>query len=304
MTGFPPAIDAADGARAARRQAEAVVYAATAGARLIQREPAAFAVWVGVWLAAITAAALLVAFGGALPSHLEMSGRFGARLGPYAAVLITLFLLVWAATTQAVFRAMIQPDERRFFFLRLGEDELRLAVMSLAAFLLILILGGVPAFLLLALASPVLEAAPQLVRVIALAGAAGTIAMDIWIGVRLSLIAVETFAEGRFSLGAYWPLTRGRFWYLLLIYAVSFLAFLLISAFMGAVTLSLQGAQDLIGPPHGADPARRAGLIALAGAYGVLFSASWMASTVIFCAAQAHAFRTITGVHPRRMRGF
>ncbi|MDE2356060.1 MAG: hypothetical protein KGL69_04815 [Alphaproteobacteria bacterium] len=297
-------MSAVDGARAARRQAEAVIHAATAGLRLIQREPAAFAVWVAIWLAALSGAAWLVASGAPLPSHLSVDGRLGARFGRYGVVLIALFLLVWSATTQAVFRAMIQPDERRFFFLRLGEDELRLAVMSLGAYVLILILGGVPAFLLLSLASPVLEAAPQLIRIITLLGALATVAFDVWVGVRLSLIAVETFAEGRFSLGAYWPLTRGRFWYLFLMYAVSFLFLLVIAAVMGGVTLALESATDLIGAPHGHDPGRSTALLAMAGAYAVVFSAFWMTSTTLFCAAQAQAFRAITGVHPRRMRGF
>lgn len=304
MTGFPPAISATGGLRAVRRQLGAVLYGALAGARLIGREPRAFVAWMGLWLAAVTLSALLVAFGGALPVHHHAYHNLGARFGPFAAVLITLFLLAWAATTQAVFRAVLQPDERRFFYLRLGADELRLAVMSLVAFLLILVLGGVPAFLLLALASPFMQAAPALIKYIAVAGAAATIGVDIWVGVRLSLIAVETFAEGRFHLTAYWPLARGRFWYLILLYLVCFLMFLGMGAVMGGATAVLEAAQAFIGRPRGPDPARRAALLAMAGTYAVLFSASWVASTVIFCASQAHAFRVITGTHRRRMPGF
>ena len=287
-----------------RRQTGAVLHGALAGARLIRRQPGAFAAWVGLWLAAVTIAALLVAFGGALPVHPGPYHRLGARFGPFAAVLITLFLLVWAATTQAVFRSVLQPDERRFFYLRLGADELRLAVMSLVAFVLILVLGGVPAFLLLALASPFMQAAPDLIKYIAVGGAVATIAVDVWVGVRLSLIAVETFAEGRFHLTAYWPLARGRFWYLVLLYLVCFLMFLGMGVVMGVATALLENAQALIGRPHGSDPARRTALLAMAGLYGALFSASWVASTVLFCAAQAHAFRVITGVHRRRAPGF
>ena len=53
-----------------------------------------------------------------------------------------------------------------------------------------------------------------------------TVALDVWLGVRLSLIAVETFSERRFHLTAYWPVTRGRFWYLLAAYFLFFLVFL------------------------------------------------------------------------------
>jgi hypothetical protein len=304
MTGFPPALSAVDGLRAVRRQIAAVLYAAMAGVRLIQREPKAFAAWIGIWLAAVSVAALLVAFGGAVPTDPTVYHRLGARFGPFAVILMALFLIAWAATTQAAFRAVLQPDERRYFYLRLGADELRLAVMSLVTFLLILIFGAVPAFLLLALASPFMQAAPDLVRYIAGIGALATIGVDVWVGVRLSLIAVETFAEGRFHLSAYWPLARGRFWYLALIYAACFVMFLVLGAVVGAATAALEAGQSLVGPPQGADPARRAALLAMAGTYAALFSVSWVASTVLFCAAQAQAFRAITGAHIRRAHGF
>jgi hypothetical protein len=304
MTGFPPVASATDGLRAVRRQLAAVLYGAFAGVRLIRRETRAFAVWICLWLMAITLSALLVAFGGAVPTDPGVYHNLGARFGPYAAVLMTVFLLAWATTTLAVFRAVLQPDETEFFYMRMGAEELRLAVMSLVAFVLILILGGVPAFLLLALASPVLEAAPALIKYITMIGAAATIAFDVWVGVRLSLIAVETFAEGRFHLTAYWPLARGRFWYLILLYAVCFLMFLGMGAVVGGATALLERAQALIGRPHGPDRVRRVALLALGGVYAVIFATSWVATTVLFCASQAHAFRVITGVHRRRMPGF
>jgi hypothetical protein len=304
MTGFPPALSATEGFRAARRQFAAVLYGATAGARLIGREPAAFGLWMVLWLAAVTLSAMLVAFGGVVPTDPGVYRNLGARFGPFAVVLIAIFLLCWAATTQAVFRAMLQPDERRFAYLRLGADELRLAVMSLVAFILIVIFGGVPAFLLLALASPFMQAAPDLIKYIAVIGAVATIGVDVWVGVRLSLIAVETFAEGRFHLTAYWPLARGRFWYLTFIYAACFVLFLVMGAVVGGATAGLEAAQAAIGQPHGADIFRRAALLGMAGIYALIFSASWVATTALFCAAQAHAFRTITGGHKRRMPGF
>ena len=304
MTGFPHAASAAQGLRAARRQLGAMIDAALAGARLIRDQRGSFIAWMGLWLGAVTLAALLVAFGGGAPRHVSMGDTLSARFGPFAVLLMTLFLLSWAATTVAVFRAMLQPDRKGFFYLRLGIEELRLAILSLVAFILVVILGSVPAFLLLALASPFMRALPALVKYIAVAGALATIAVDVWVGVRLSLIAVETFAEGRFHLTAYWPLARGRFWYLLGLYALCFLLLLGLGALVGLATGGLELAQDWVGMPHGADPARRVALLVIAGVYAALFSASWVASTALFCAAQAHAFRAITGVQRRRMPGF
>ena len=99
---------------------------------------------------------------------------------------------------------------------------MRLAIMTVASAILILVFGGAPAYLLLVLADPLMRALPALARDIARVGALLTVCVDVWLGVRLSLIAVETVAERRFHLSAYWPLTRGRFWYLFACYVVCF----------------------------------------------------------------------------------
>jgi hypothetical protein len=302
MTGFQPTSTAFDSARQARRQLFAVWATVTEGFRLMAREPASAIVWFLIWLAALTAAAMLVAFWG---PHLIVGEDYrtlGAKFGPFAVVIIPALLLVWAVTTVAAFRASLRPDERRFFYLRIGADEARLAVMTPVAFLLILVFGGVPAFLLLSLVTPLMQAVPALGKDLAGIGAVATICIDIWIGVRLSLIAVETMAEGRFHLTAYWPLTRGRFWYLLLVYLAWFVVIFGLGLVVSFATVVLERvASTVIGPPHGADPTRRIALLAVAGGVAVLASLSIMVPATLFCAAQAYAFRAITGVHRRRL---
>jgi hypothetical protein len=302
MTGSHAASTAFQGARKARRQLIAVSATVTEGFRLMGREPASVLAWTFLWLATFTAAALLVAFWG---PRLSVGGSYRtleARFGPFAIVIIPGFLLVWAVTTVAAFRACLRPDERRFFYLRIGADEVRLAVMTVVGFVLILVFGGVPAYLLLSLATPIIYALPGLAKYFAGLGAAATIIIDIWIGVRLSLIAVETMAEGRFHLTAYWPLTRGRFWYLFFVYVGCFLVMFLFGLIVYFALQLLEGvALGVIGRPHGADPTRRAALLALAGGLAVLASLFVTFQATLFCAAQAHAFRDITGVHRRRM---
>jgi hypothetical protein len=301
MTGFQPTTTAFEGARLARRQLIAVISTTTAGFRLMVREPAAVLAWMALWLAAFTTAALLVAFWGPPLAAGEQYRTLGAKLGPFAIVIIPGFLIVWAVTTVATFRACLQPDRRRFFYLRVGADEVRLAVMSAVAFVLILVFGGAPAFLLLSLATPIIQAAPGLGTVFTVVGAGATIVIDIWIGVRLSLIAVETMAEGRFHLTAYWPLTRGRFWYLLFVYVGCFVFMFVLG---GLVYLGFQVeealASGVVGLPQ-ADSGRQIALLALAGGVAVLVSVFITLQATLFCAAQAHAFRAITGVHRRRM---
>jgi hypothetical protein len=271
--------------------------AAFEGFRLIRREPQAVFVWMLMWLAAFLFTAVVVAMGqkvvvparGAHDGLRDIANRFG----PFAAISISLFLLVWATTTVAAYRAVLRPGERRFFFLRLGADELRLAIMTVTSGVVVLVLGGVPAYLLFVLVTPIMQAAPAMSRNIGTMGALATVVVDVWLGVRLSLIAVETFAERRFHLSAYWPLTRGRFWYLLGCY---FLCFLVV--FGLSIVFFLVG--GLVSPSaplalRNGNLLSRTSILGLAAILTVLTASFWVISSTIFCACQAYAFRTIVG---------
>jgi hypothetical protein len=261
---------------------------------LIRREPRAALVWLLLWLLAIMAYALAVAtgprvipnYGHAYRSTAEIVGRFG----PAAPFLMPL-LVVWATTGMAVYRAVLRSQERRYFFLRVGLDELRFAITNVALALLVLVFGGVPAYLLWILADPLMRALPTLARDIARIGALLTVCVDIWLGVRLSLIAVETFAERRFHLSAYWPLTKGRFWYLLGCYAIFFvILFALTTVSFVAVGLLVSLAQPEVAAGN---LWRRTSVLGIAALLAVLTAAVLMLSWTIFCACQAYAFRVI-----------
>lgn len=269
--------------------------AAFEGVRLIRREPGSALVWTLMWFGAFLLSATVLAMGqpvtlndhGGYHSFGETVGRFG----PFAAVSILVYLLIWATTTVAVYRAVLRPHERRWFFLRLGPDEARVAIMTVSSLILVVVFGGAPAYLLLVLADPFMRALPDMARDIAAIGAVATVVVDVWLGVRLSLISVETFAEKRFHLTAYWPLARGRFWYLLASYFVCFLfVFVLWLAFfiLGGVIWTLAnpdlGAGGLL---------RRTSLLGVALALAALSAGFLMLSSTILCACQAYAFRTI-----------
>jgi hypothetical protein len=269
--------------------------AALEGFRLIRRAPRAALVWMLLWLAVVMATTLAVAtgprvvlsHGRAYTSPSQIVGKFG----PYAPVLILLFLVVWATTTVAAYRTVLRPNERRYFFLRLGFDELRLAIMTVASAILVLVFGGAPAYLLLVLADPLMRALPTLARDIARVGALLTVCVDVWLGVRLSLIAVETVAERRFHLTAYWPLTRGRFWYLLACYLLCFLMVFGLTTVLfvaGGLLVSLADLDAAAGNLW-----RRTSVLGIAGLLAVLTAAFLMLSSTIFCACQAYAFRII-----------
>jgi hypothetical protein len=271
--------------------------AASEGFRLIWREPKAVLAWIVLWFATFSAASWVVAasrrsivLGRRDNSSLD---QIAHSLGPFGALLILLFLVVWLVTVVATFRAVLRPDERRWFYLRLGVDEARLGVLTLVAFLVVLGVGSAPAYLVFVLASPIMGVAPAATRLIAELGVLVTVWVEVWLGVRLSLIAVETYSEGRFHLGAYWPVTSGRFWYLLACYFLIFLASLGLSMlFAPAIALLTPTSMTRVGD---ATLLLRGGLLLQAGVLAALISAFWTVSWTIFCACQAHAFRAIVG---------
>ncbi len=310
MPGFTPPPAAFDGFKLPGKQPGAVAgrglewfrsffwtagVASLEGFRLMRREPRAAGVWILMWLGAFMFTAIVVATGNRVvtpnPTAYRGLSDIVDRFGPFAAVSIGLFLLVWAMTTVAVYRAVLRPAERSFFFLRLGADELRLGIMTVVSFLLVLVFGGAPAYLLLVLVSPLMQAMPMLARDIATVGALATVCVDIWLGVRLSLIAVETFAERRFHLTAYWPLARGRFWYLLTCY---FACFLIVFALSLAFFMIGGVFTWLANPDLGAETLlRRTSVMGLAVTLSVLTAGFWLMSTAVFCACQAYAFGAI-----------
>src|SRR5271165_4826856 len=98
--------------------------AALAGFRLIRREPRVALVWTLLWLVVVMATTLAVATG---PPVVLAQGRAYSspgdimrKFGPFAPLLILLFLVVWATTTVAAYRIVLRPRDRGFFFLRLG----------------------------------------------------------------------------------------------------------------------------------------------------------------------------------------
>jgi hypothetical protein len=274
--------------------------AAIEGIQVMRREPKAVLVWGLLWLvwfsiaaAAITSSRKVVV--SHTISHLT-SWEIFQHYGPFAVVVVGLFFLVWGITAIAAFRAVLQPEERRFFYLRLGRDELRVAAISLAAFSLVAIFGGAPGFLLIALASPIMAAVPALAREIGELGAWVTVCLEVWLCVRLSLIAVETFAEHRFHLTAYWPLTQGRFWYLFFSYCIIFVIFfavtilyLAMSGALSSVALAIFTEKDLV---------RRTSVLVIAGILTILTAGYSLLTSVLFCACQARAYQAISAHGP------
>jgi hypothetical protein len=274
--------------------------AATEGFRVVRRAPRAVIVWGLMWLVWFSVAAGVIATGRKVVVSTRVARwtiwEIFRHYGPFAVVLIALFFLVLGMTAIASFRAVLNPEQKRFFYLRLGRDEFRVAAISVMAFSLVAIFGGMPAGALIALASPIMAAAPTLARQIGMLGAVVTVCLEIWLCVRLSLIAVETFAEHRFHLSAYWPLARGRFWYLVLCYCIIFvILFAIMIVYFTASEVLFRFALSIVKPTN---IVQRVTVLGIAGVLAVLAAGYLLLTIILLCTCQARAYLTITSVAP------
>jgi hypothetical protein len=154
---------------------------------------------------------------------------------PLLLIDVPLFLFFSGLQNAAILRAHLQPEDDRLGYLRLGRDELNIALtpviywlLSFAYLFVVLFLvngaeglGGVVAGSHNALIGT------GLVAVLAVA--------LIYPAVRLSLALPLTLAEGRIRILKSWRLTRGHFWPLLGAYALT----MVYLALVGLVALIL-----------------------------------------------------------------
>ncbi len=271
--------------------------AAFEGFRVMRREPKAVLSWIAVWGLALAGIAIIKVFTGGAPvaggvrsETLSLMRGFG----PLTAVLAPALLVLWIMTIATVYRAVCRRAEHGWHLFKLGPQEGRLAVITAAGFALAAVFGSAPALVLFVLARPVLAAAPGLGHAIVDIGAAATVALEIWIAVRLSLMAVHTFIEGRFHVGGYWRLTRGRFWRLLASYLLVFVEVVGVLAVLALVAVGVAWATGAIGAPHGIDPWRRGLLICLAAVAAAVSAVLFVIPTLLVCACQAFAYKEIT----------
>lgn len=220
--------------------------------RVIRRHPLAVFVW-GFAVTAFWLVCLWVIFGAmadiplaqdAEPSP-ELVGRLMAMQGVSMVLNVgqlALTLMVWAATMRATLR-IGRPD--RYFFLRLGMDELRLLVVGAALFLgtyiavIILVLLGTAV-------SAVIWQASEAAAVITGLVLAALLVVGVAVAMaRLSMIAPATMILNRLAFVEGWKLGKGRTLRLLGLLACTWLVYLFVYfvlAFVVIVALFASGA--------------------------------------------------------------
>lgn len=149
-----------------------------------------------------------------------------------------------ALICSAIFRAVLEPAQSRGAFLRLGPQELWLALLFLVVSVLAYIVAVLASIGVLVPALVVgLSSGPQ-----GQGAAAGVLTgfglafvavlLLIWLALRLSLAAPMTFADRQFRLFESWALTRGSTWRLLGVAVLSLLILLVLELILAGVVLS------------------------------------------------------------------
>ncbi|ULU27744.1 hypothetical protein [Dyella terrae] len=121
----------------------------------------------------------------------------------------------------AIYRSVLEPDNRRFFSLRFGAQELWLGLVLfvysvIVAFTMLgaMIGGGILGGLAWLIGGLIPDpTAATLTRVVLIGGVViAAIGAWAWVAIRLSLAPVMTFAEKEFRLHESWALTKGHAW--------------------------------------------------------------------------------------------
>jgi hypothetical protein len=211
------------------------------GFRVIKEQPAAVAVWAGVYAVLSIGSQLVMhrALGGAMvdPEAIRSGAvsPFGMMIS--AAPIWIVTAIVYAVLTCAVYRAVLRPSERSFASLRLGMDELRFIGISLLLIVAFIIVGVIVALLFGVVMGGVFAATGG-------GATSGVLAFVVWLvcvcgiiyfWIRLSLIFPLSFARRAIVIDDAWRLTRGNFWTLFLAYLViGIISFILTTILVGS----------------------------------------------------------------------
>ncbi len=190
----------------------------------VTREKPILLLWLGLVFAITSALTIALAYpafvqlmtylptvqAGHEPSQDEVMSLMG-YYGRILMVGIPLSLAGMSVVMPAIVRAVLNPEDSRFGYLRLGRDELNsfvvLLVMTLAW--ITLLFAGVMLMGLGAMGGVATGLLTGLVVVLAMAVAAA------WLAVKFSLAVPITVAEKRIGLAESFRMTKGHFWPLL-----------------------------------------------------------------------------------------
>jgi hypothetical protein len=187
---------------------------------------------------------------------LQMAGRLMGVL----ALMIPYYLLVGAIMTAAANRAVLEPDNSAFGYLRLGASELRILVVNLVigviiffAYFAAAIIGGLfmGGFAVAARGNPAMAIPGVLIMVLAI------LSTVIFLAIKFALAPAQTLDTRSINIFGSWSLTKGRFWKLFCVYllctvivaAVYIVLFVALLAVTGVSAAGIAGLAKLAPQP-------------------------------------------------------
>jgi len=244
--------------------------AAFEGFRLVRRNPLTLVFWTGAYLVLGVASMLamilnrdqivegmrtLERLSASGPSSMEdfatMMDAYG-QMSSYSLVVLPLSILVSAMLSAAVARGVLTPEDKRFGYMRLGMDEVRVFVVTLVLGILSALIAGSAFGGVMMIGTIAAVTGQAWLILVALAAGLATVVLMIWLAVRWSLAAPITVAEKKFAFFDSFRLTKGRFWTLLgmaivagvlglIIWALSMIVVLPLGMMSGMSTMGMAG---------------------------------------------------------------
>ncbi len=232
------------------------------GFRLTRRAPVAVLLWAVAYAVFfgllfllvgshfVTIMSLISQLEGQTEPSIEDMQPLMQAYGVIVAWAVPLGLFFSAVISTAIARSVIRPEDRKFGYMRLGKDELRVLGASLIVALIMFAVSFV-GFMLVSLVAALAVAAPALWLAVVLLSLA-VLAVVIWLSVRLSLVVPATFAEGRIAVKPAFAMTSKKvFWPLLgmavIASVMAMLVGLLGSAVAAPLSLMVGGAERMVG---------------------------------------------------------
>ena len=203
-----------------------VTAAAGAGFGLIGKRPLSVLAW-GLFVVVVMFLPVAALLGAALPGILETVRQakmapgagppvqqivaMAQQIGAIQSLFFLLALLVGTVLTAAIFRAVLEPKNNGFAYLRLGGKELWLFILSVAQFLfwsVVICVSVLAVAVIYALTAKYVSQGAGVLA--ALVSGLAIVFMQIVLALRLSMAGPMTFAAGEFRMFQSFRLTRGH----------------------------------------------------------------------------------------------
>ena len=265
------------------------VDATLEGIQTMRRKPLTVLAWAGFSLVMLPILGLLVKIVLGEDGRQVLAGRGSSadprdlldlvmQMGGVMVLLVALALLLGSVLQAAIIRSVLEPNNRRFAYLRLGKEELQLLVVSLITWAAALVCTVIPSGVLV-LGSALLTGAAQ--AWFAFLGGLAVIGFSLWVAVRLSLLGPHAFSHHHIDIRAAWVQTHGQFLRLLGMFVMTMLLSVLVPL-LGAFIASQIGKALTAGVNLGAS--------------GFLASNSWLILSLLANIMLAPVFLTLQTV--------